>query len=151
MPVKYQCPKCERRYVEWGAAKFGFKCPHCIDEELVRLGAIEQTTSRQSSLKRRLRRPAPQPVAAEEEEMLEPIETVAPEELEEEEETEQEEEVQVGVGVAPVAVPEEDVGAETETAADEDIIEEGEELDMGDEFEEGTGDEIPEDMELDEH
>ena len=27
MPVKYECPKCGRRFTEWGAEKVGFKCP----------------------------------------------------------------------------------------------------------------------------
>ncbi|MBP8129820.1 MAG: hypothetical protein KA184_09615 [Candidatus Hydrogenedentes bacterium] len=150
MPVKYQCPKCERRYVEWGAEKFGFKCPHCVNEELVRLGAIEQTSSRQSNLKRRLRRPTPQPVAVEEEEMLEPVELASADTLEEEEEPE-EEEVQVGVGAAPVVASEEDVDAETDTAADEELVESGEDLEIGDEFGEEAGGDVPEDVELDEH
>ncbi len=39
MVAKYQCPKCERRFVEWGAEKLDFKCPHCSDGILVRVGA----------------------------------------------------------------------------------------------------------------
>jgi hypothetical protein len=53
MPVKYQCPKCERRFVEWGAQKLNFKCPTCPDEELVRLGGIEGQTLQPPRLKRR--------------------------------------------------------------------------------------------------
>ena len=30
MAVKYECPECGRRFLEWGAEKFGFKCP--VDE-----------------------------------------------------------------------------------------------------------------------
>jgi hypothetical protein len=34
MTVKYRCPKCERKFVDWGAEKLGFKCPECDDTEL---------------------------------------------------------------------------------------------------------------------
>jgi DNA-directed RNA polymerase subunit RPC12/RpoP len=39
MAVKYQCPKCERRFVDWGAEKLGFKCPNCDDSDLFRMGS----------------------------------------------------------------------------------------------------------------
>jgi len=60
MPVKYQCPKCGRRFAEWGAEKFGFTCPaddQCpegaADEqiELVRVGT-DDTTAKKQVLKR---------------------------------------------------------------------------------------------------
>lgn len=38
MPLKYYCPKCEKRFVDWGAEKLGFKCPTCVDEILFRVG-----------------------------------------------------------------------------------------------------------------
>ena len=38
MPLKYYCPKCEKRFVDWGAEKLGFKCPGCTDETLYRVG-----------------------------------------------------------------------------------------------------------------
>jgi DNA-directed RNA polymerase subunit RPC12/RpoP len=53
MAVKYHCPKCERRFVEWGAQKLGFKCPNCEGEELVRVGAASETPQSTASLKRR--------------------------------------------------------------------------------------------------
>jgi len=28
MAVKYECPECGRRFLEWGAEKNGFKCPN---------------------------------------------------------------------------------------------------------------------------
>lgn len=28
MAVKYECPECGRRFLEWGAEKVGFKCPN---------------------------------------------------------------------------------------------------------------------------
>ncbi|HNR30342.1 MAG TPA: hypothetical protein PKI11_05595 [Candidatus Hydrogenedentes bacterium] len=149
MPVKYKCPKCERRYVEWGAEKYGFKCPHCVQEELVRLGAVEQSSSRQTSMKRRLRRPAPQPVPDEEAEMLEVVEAPAPEDVdEEEEELEEEEEVQVGVGAAAVPSTEEDADTDAEPAADETLIEGEEDMEIGGGFEEGGNEELPDEMEL---
>lgn len=36
--IKYVCPKCGKKFVEWGAQKLGFKCPHCKDSELQRMG-----------------------------------------------------------------------------------------------------------------
>ena len=36
MAIKYYCPKCRRRFVEWGAKKSKFKCTNdeCAGEEL---------------------------------------------------------------------------------------------------------------------
>lgn len=53
MAVKYQCPKCERRFIEWGAQKFEFKCPNCPGEELVRIGSSVEAPISAASLKRR--------------------------------------------------------------------------------------------------
>lgn len=39
MPLKYYCPKCNKRFVDWGAEKLNFKCPDCKDETLYRVGA----------------------------------------------------------------------------------------------------------------
>lgn len=36
--IKYYCPKCGKKFVEWGAQKFGFKCPHCKDSVLQKIG-----------------------------------------------------------------------------------------------------------------
>ncbi|MFO7975904.1 MAG: hypothetical protein R6V12_14860 [Candidatus Hydrogenedentota bacterium] len=60
MPIKYECPKCGRRFTEWGAEKVGFKCPkdqwctkdHPEDVELVRVGSSEEGLSRRPTLKR---------------------------------------------------------------------------------------------------
>jgi len=35
MAVKYHCPKCEKRFIDWGAEKLGFKCPDCDEEKLI--------------------------------------------------------------------------------------------------------------------
>lgn len=70
MPIKYECPKCGRRFADWGAEKLGFKCPmddNCPGDqqspdtaeevELVRLGSQdEQLTPRRATTKRTQRR-----------------------------------------------------------------------------------------------
>ncbi len=56
MSVKYQCPKCEARYIEWGAEKLGFKCPKCAGQDLVRVGAAAATVET-STTKRRIKKP----------------------------------------------------------------------------------------------
>ncbi len=61
MAVKYECPECGRRFLEWGAEKSGFKCPNddnCPDghPENVELTAItfeqDQPIRRKPTLKR---------------------------------------------------------------------------------------------------
>lgn len=61
MAVKYECPECGRRFLEWGAEKNGFKCPNddnCPDShpENVELTAItfeqDQPIRRKPTLKR---------------------------------------------------------------------------------------------------
>lgn len=54
MALKYHCPKCEKKFVDWGAEKLGFKCPDCKGEELVRGGQESETVElkRAPSLKR---------------------------------------------------------------------------------------------------
>jgi hypothetical protein len=92
MPViKYRCPKCGRRFTEWGAEKAGFRCPsdqwsgkdQVCDGELVRLG--REPAAPQPTLQRR---PAPSKakVAAEtgaEDELASSDANSADEELEE--------------------------------------------------------------------
>ena len=53
MPVKYYCPKCSKRFVEWGAEKLGFKCPYCQDEEMTRLGSHGAPVKTKPSLKKK--------------------------------------------------------------------------------------------------
>lgn len=36
--IKYFCPKCGKKFVEWGAQKFNFMCPTCHDVQLERIG-----------------------------------------------------------------------------------------------------------------
>jgi hypothetical protein len=64
MAVKYTCPKCGRRFTEWGAEKLGFKCPkddNCPKEvyddiELVRMGMSEDRAIKKPSLRKGARR-----------------------------------------------------------------------------------------------
>ena len=81
MPIKYHCPNCGKRYVEWGAEKLGFKCPECEGEELIRMGLPSDRPARRPSLKRILRKAAPVP----HEELPEAL----PDEVEEAEEVEE--------------------------------------------------------------
>ncbi len=34
MASRYICRQCERKFIDWGAEKLGFKCPDCDDMEL---------------------------------------------------------------------------------------------------------------------
>ena len=52
MAVKYQCPKCDRRFVEWGAQKLEVKCPN-DGEDLLRVGTAIDMPPTTMSLKRR--------------------------------------------------------------------------------------------------
>ena len=52
MVLKYECPKCERRFVDWGAEKLDFKCPDCI-EKLECLGMGQDSQKRKPKLKRK--------------------------------------------------------------------------------------------------
>lgn len=51
MSVKYHCPKCQRRFVDWGAQKLEFTCPDC-EVELVQLGGTTGKTKSKPSLRR---------------------------------------------------------------------------------------------------
>jgi hypothetical protein len=56
MPVKYCCPKCEKRFVDWGAEKLNFRCPDCVGEELVPVGGSVPAKKKAPSLKRKPRK-----------------------------------------------------------------------------------------------
>ncbi|HOZ45028.1 MAG TPA: hypothetical protein PLO37_05265 [Candidatus Hydrogenedentes bacterium] len=51
MPIKYHCPRCGRKYVEWGAEKLGFRCPDC-DAALDRVGGGPEKGGDRPSLRR---------------------------------------------------------------------------------------------------
>ena len=57
MPLKYYCPKCSKRYVDWGAEKLSFKCPDCDGETLYRVGTNPEGEDG-SSLKKPAKRKA---------------------------------------------------------------------------------------------
>lgn len=94
MGIKYVCPKCNRRFTEWGAERAGFKCPqdeHCSkdatnDIELVRVGSAEDKSSKRASLRRMARRAMPAPRVTQDDEAA-----VAENDEFEDEEEEQEE------------------------------------------------------------
>lgn len=49
MTIKFRCPKCDRKYIDWGAEKLGYLCPDC-KEELSEIG-MEEADSKTPSLK----------------------------------------------------------------------------------------------------
>ena len=125
MPVKYECPKCGRRFTEWGAEKVGFKCPkdqwcskdHPDDIELVRVGSSDEGLSRRPTLKRTPRKIA-QPKAPVME--LDEDEALVPDvdEIEADDEFEEEEDEAIvieGAEVEEAAVITEDTGAAAES------------------------------------
>ncbi|MCH7959764.1 MAG: hypothetical protein IID08_06520 [Candidatus Hydrogenedentes bacterium] len=73
MAVKYTCPKCNKRFIDWGAKKLDFKCPDCKDEALVLVGheSSQSRSAKRPSLKRTTRssvkKPPPAPVPVVEE------------------------------------------------------------------------------------
>jgi predicted RNA-binding Zn-ribbon protein involved in translation (DUF1610 family) len=62
MAVKFQCPKCEKRFVDWGAEKLGFKCPDCKESTLIRIGFQDDQMSPTPTLKRRKAKVVVRPV-----------------------------------------------------------------------------------------
>jgi hypothetical protein len=38
MATKYACPLCERKFIDWGAEKLGYKCPDCEGSDLKLIG-----------------------------------------------------------------------------------------------------------------
>ncbi len=140
MAVKYFCPKCERRFVDWGAEKLGFKCPSCPDEELIRVGAKEGQSLAAPRLTRRPIKPAKSVIDDEisltdagtfDEDLGEgiPIGEISDFDLESEEPEEEEEEIKLGEPdiVSVDVVEEEEVVAgdedEEEDVEDEELSE----------------------------
>ena len=122
MSVKYECPKCGRRFTEWGAEKVGFKCPkdqwcskdHPDDVELVRVGQSEGGHSRRPSLKRTPKRKAAAAAAAarkieltEDETLVPDVETLESEDADGDEDggsDGEDDDVQAEVGEEPVVI-----------------------------------------------
>ncbi len=54
MAVKYQCAKCEKRFIEWGAEKLEFMCPDCNEKlELMGGTAVKPKAKAKRTLKRK--------------------------------------------------------------------------------------------------
>ena len=56
MSIKYQCPKCGKRFIEWGAEKVDFKCTECEGQELLRVGRPESDKKSKAAKAPSLRR-----------------------------------------------------------------------------------------------
>jgi DNA-directed RNA polymerase subunit RPC12/RpoP len=125
MAVKYECPKCGRRYVEWGAEKVNFQCPHCSGAEVVkllRLGSREEVELAAASLKRR----------AKKEVIVAPVDDDIDDVVDDEEAEVEEIEVGTGVGLVDPALEDSaDVVIDDEDADEVGDEEAPEDLDFG--------------------
>ena len=128
MAVKYECPKCGRRFIDWGAEKLGYKCPGCsgvgVAEivKLIRIGSDEEAALPSATLRRRATKAAvvaavPVP------ELEEPLD----EEVDDEEVVEEEEAEPVVIGAAAHVVVDDEVVDED---ADEDASDEEAPVDL---------------------
>lgn len=124
MAIKYHCRKCGKRFVEWGAAKFEFKCPDCEGEELVRVGGAEEVSAKRPTLKRRVRRPLAAVPVNDEDFMEEEREEIVPEDFEAEPPIFVDEDEESAP--APLDDEESLLGAGAEEVTDEEIVVEGE-------------------------
>jgi len=124
MPVKFQCPKCQKRFVEWGAAKTDFKCPDCDGEELVRVGAGVDTPTNSLSLRRRPKKIDTRAALYDDDVEPTAFSDGFPEEDIDEDisDNDVEPEVAVGVGAADVVVDDVDVDGDVEDT--DDVVEE---------------------------
>lgn len=74
MAVKYHCPKCNKKYMEWGAEKLAFKCPECSDEKLVLVGLApggpkkKKPAAKKKRAKKKKASPASTPISTYEDE-----------------------------------------------------------------------------------
>mgnify|MGYP006280631931 CR=1 FL=1 len=125
MPVKYRCPKCERRFVDWGAEKLGYKCPECVTEKLVRVGAPAEEQDA-PTLSRRGKTSKKKPPEKPPEETVEKVDDEDDEDEGEEEmegDEDSEEEVVVGKGGSNEdAGDEEDAGEDSDSEDDEEDV-----------------------------
>jgi hypothetical protein len=124
MPVKFECPKCEKRFVDWGAERLDYKCPECDGEELVRVGSLaDDKPARKPTLKRK---PKAKPVKVIE---AEDLDVVDPE-----------------LVVDAEVSSDDTVAAASSTLEDSEIAVEDADLDAAEEEEEEEDDEIPQDL-----
>jgi DNA-directed RNA polymerase subunit RPC12/RpoP len=143
--IKYYCPKCHKRFVEWGAKKSGFKCPNadCGHEELklmdsaVLIEAVEKPKLKRVKRKKTPPVPLGEDFDVDEGMVVMPLEDEDFEDVESEEEeaeTEEVEEVEEVIdGVDEFAVVEDIVGVEDVDVDDS----------IGEDIEEFDGDEMP--------
>ena len=137
MAVKYECPKCGRKFTEWGAEKLKFHCP--MDEwcpkdaskeiQFVKAGSGDSDGSRAPSLKRRAKKVvvAPPRVVPVEDEAIVPDVDEVEDDTDEDVELEGEEVVDDEKAVVVVADAEEEPGV---VLADDEEVEEGEVEDL---------------------
>lgn len=61
MPIKYYCPKCHRRFLEWGAEKLSHSCPNpdCAAESLVLMESTTLEAPEKPKLKKVKRKKTP--------------------------------------------------------------------------------------------
>ena len=140
MAVKYYCPKCGRRFVDWGAEKLAYKCPGdaCEGEALILPGSESaETTDAAHKAKRVKKRKAILPAVSSdidipelEEGFAEDMELDMEEEVDEEAEedlvpiiVEDEEPVDEVVVVEDVEEVDEDAGFADAESLDEEPIE----------------------------
>ena len=137
MAVKYECPKCGRRFAEWGAEKLGFKCPlddrcpaSAVGEEisLVRVGLNDEPAPSKASLRKKPK-PVSVPISRSDDDIEETVEPVSDDEDadidedddEGEETDDEEEESEVVVGASAAVVVDSDDSAEDDDDDDDDL------------------------------
>ncbi len=133
MPIKYYCPKCHRKFLEWGAKKMSFSCPNaeCAAESLHIVDATTLEAPEKPKLKKVKRKKAPPvPLGDDfdvdegmvdmplEDEDFEDVDA-EDEEVEVEEEAEVEEVVEVADDFDPVVEVVDDTEADEDDAADD--------------------------------
>lgn len=70
MAVKYTCKECEKKFIDWGAEKLGFKCPDCEDSPLELIDfqpAAKAKAKKKPALKRKAKKVTAKKIKVEEE------------------------------------------------------------------------------------
>jgi hypothetical protein len=107
MAIKFECPRCGRKFTEWGAERLGFKCPHdahcpkeAADEEieLIRSGGSDDKHAARASLKRTpAKRKAAIPKHSEDDEAIAPdVEEMEEDEKSDDDDVDEESDAVVG-------------------------------------------------------
>lgn len=141
MAVKYQCPKCDRRFVEWGAQKLEFKCPN-DGEDLLRVGTAIDMPPSTMSLKRRPKKIDTRTALYDDDVDASTFGEGFEEDIDEEiTDGDVEPEIAVGAGAAAIPGVDDDVALEGELEDAEDV---GEDMAEGLDFEAVPGGDIAE-------